>query len=33
MKRIEGTMEKKKDQDGSLVDVSQCNMTNDDVPE
>ena len=31
MKRIEGAMEKTKDQEGSLVDVSQYNTMNDGV--
>ena len=33
MKPIEETMQKKKDQEGSRVDVSQCNMMNDGVSE
>ena len=31
--RIEGAMQKKKDQESSLVDVSQCNMLKDGVSE
>ena len=33
LKRIEGAMQKKEDQDGWRVDVFQCNMMNDNIPE